>query len=139
MNNNTRLFFSGALLSVMIGITSCSQDKKSEQAEAEGQEHLEMKEKGHHQKEETHSHGETSGNGHGTHAEMKMGQNKTWTPSGNGIDLIKSDFHFITGNLENINPVVKEVDGEQVLELDSDGTPAAFVFHNQYGNVGMIV
>ncbi len=27
MNNNTRLFFSGALLSVMIGITSCSQDK----------------------------------------------------------------------------------------------------------------
>lgn len=35
MNNNTRLFFSGALLSVMIGITSCSQDKKSEQAEAE--------------------------------------------------------------------------------------------------------
>lgn len=140
------VFYSTILVTGASLLSSCSQGNNSEQSGSEEQEHSEMMEENedHHQDghgEHEHEHGEASGeHQHGGHGEMAMesGGNTTWTPSGNGAELIKSDFHFITGGLENINPVVKEANGNNVLELTADGTPAAFVFHSQYGNVGMI-
>lgn len=131
--------YAGILMAAIVSITACSKGKKSEEAASDEHEHSEMLEEGHHNEAEAHEHkgGEDHHGGHDQMA-METGDNKTWTPSGNGADLIKSDFHFITGSAENIKPEVKEVDGNQVLELTADGTPAAFVFHNQYGNVGMI-
>jgi hypothetical protein len=116
--------YTGIILAASVTLSSCTQNKKSENESEEG-DHTEMMDEGH----DNGSHDERA---------MKMGENKTWTPSGNGSDLINSDFHFIAGGPENIKPEVKQVNGSAVLELNADGTPAAFVFHNQYGNIGMI-
>jgi hypothetical protein len=62
-----------------------------------------------------------------------------WKPSGEGVGLIGRDFHFIAGNVDQINPVVLSEDGEGVLQLTTSGEQAAFVFHNKMGNVGIAV
>lgn len=139
MNNLKRTFRIGILLMVIAITVSCSQGKKSEQAESDEHEPTEMmEEKGHHEGE-AHDHDEGEAHHHGDHDEMTMGDNKIWTPHGNGADLIRSDFHFLVGSQSNIKPQVVQVDGTNVLELIADGSPVAFVFHNQYGNVGEIV
>lgn len=139
MKNRRVSVYAGIFLLATVAFTSCTQNNKSEDKSADG-DHAGMMEEGHHKEGEAHEHDEAESHEHGSHNEMagEMGDNKTWTPSGNGADLIKSDFHFITGSAENIKPEVKEVDGSQVLELTADGSPTAFVFHNQYDNVGMI-
>lgn len=144
MKNLKEILYTGILLAAIISITACSQGKKSEQAESDEHEHSEMTEESdnHHDEGEKPSHDEEGeDHHHGGHDEtaVQPGGDKSWTPGGNGAELIQSDFHFLAGSLENISPVVKEVDGSPVLELEADGTPAAFVFHNQYGNVGMII
>ncbi len=138
------MLYAGIFLAATVAFTSCTQNKNNEnEAGEDGQSEM-MSEDDHHEEGEAHDHHTESemdeGHGHEGHDEMvlEMGDNRTWTPSGNGTDLIQSDFHFITGSVENIKPEVKEVDGSKVLELSTDGTPAVFVFHNQYGNVGMI-
>lgn len=138
MKTLKRTIYAGILMAAIVSITACSQGKKSEKAESDEHENSGMMEEGHDEGEaHEHNEGEDHQGGHDEMA-METGDNKTWTPNGNGVDLLKSDFHFITGSAENIKPEVKEADGSQVLALTADGTPTAFVFHNQYGNVGMI-
>ncbi len=125
-------------------LSSCSQGNKNKQDNSEGQEYSEMmkENQGHIEGNDEQRQSETSGKQHNAGQDemmaLKTGGNTTWTPNGNGPELIKADFHFITGSIENINPEVTTVEGSQVLELTADGTKAAFVFHSQYGNVGMI-
>ena len=122
------------LLTALI-ITSCSPTKSQENSEERNDHAQEATSTGHHDPEtETthkHDHGDT---GH----EGSSGCSKTWFPKGDGVELIRSDFHFIAGNMDNINPTVIAGDGgKNWLEIMADGTPAAFVFHNKYGNVGL--
>lgn len=120
------IFIAGTLV-----FTACSQGQKTEQSEAADDTEM-MEVDDHNEEGMTHEHEE----GHAMSTETEA--NKTWTPSGNGTDLIKSDFHFVAGSIENVKPEVKNVDGIAVLELTADATPTAFVFHKSYGNVGMI-
>lgn len=137
------IFYSTILVTSAYMLSSCSQ-KNNKQAKSEGQEQSQKMKgnedhpKGNGEHEPRDTSGEQHNAGQGEMMDMKTGGNKTWMPGGNGAELIKSDFHFITGSIENINPEVKKVEGSPVLELTADGTPAAFVFHSQYGNVGMI-
>ncbi|MEQ8906186.1 hypothetical protein [Ekhidna sp.] len=136
--------YSAILFMLMLGVAACSGGKKSEEEES-GHDHSEMTESedGHdHGEESSDDHGEASGgHDHGSHGEASMdeGEGKTWTPSGNGEELIRSDFHFIAGAMENIAPEVTEAASDNVLKLTANGTPVAFVFHQSYGNIGMAV
>jgi len=142
MKHLKSIFYSTILVTSAYMLSSCSQGNNNEKAKSEGQEMTEESKKNREGNDE-YEHGEISGEqqnaGQGETMDMKTGGNKTWMPSGNGTELIKSNFHFITGSIENINPEVKKVEGSPVLELTADGTPSAFVFHSQYGNVGLIV
>jgi len=132
------LFYAIIFLTGTVVFSSCSQSKKGKLAESGEPEHSEMTEDMNHE-EEKQEH--ESSESHSDHGEVTndAGGSKTWTPSGNGADLIRSDFHFITGGIENIKPDVKQGnDGSSLLELTANGTPAAFVFHNKYGNVGLV-
>jgi len=143
MKNLKTTLYGGFFLVAAVAFTSCTQNKNSDN-ESKEVDSTEMMEKNHHEEGEAPEHGEVSGeeraHEHGSHDEMimEMGGNKTWIPSGSGAELIQSDFHFISGSAENIKPEVKLVNGSAVLELNADGTPVAFVFHNQYDNIGMI-
>lgn len=124
-------------------IISCSQGKKNQQEE-DAHDHSEMNEgseQDHNsdaEQTDEHDHdGHDHGSGHDNGA-MKEGEARTWSPSGNGEELIRSDFHFIVGGIENINPeVIESETGDKTLKLSAVGTPAAFVFHQTYGNIGM--
>ncbi|MEQ8681158.1 MAG: hypothetical protein RID25_15460 [Cyclobacteriaceae bacterium] len=116
--------YSAILFMLMLGVAACSGGKKSEEEES-GHDHSEMTES-----KDGHDHGEAS---------MDEGEGKTWTPSGNGEELIRSDFHFIAGAMENIAPEVTEAASDNVLKLTANGIPVAFVFHQSYGNIGMAV
>ncbi|PZX51573.1 hypothetical protein LV84_03730 [Algoriphagus ratkowskyi] len=114
-----------ALLAATL-VVSCSQGEKSSEehimTEAEGQDHGTM---------EAADHG---GQGEST---VSSGEMNNWTPGNDGVKSIQSDFHFIAGAIENINPEVLSEGSQNVMKLTSDGTPTAFVFHTSYGNVGM--
>lgn len=136
--------YSAILFMLMVSIVACSGGKKSEgESEHDHSEMMESEEGHDHGGESSdHDHGEGSeGHDHGSHGEASMdeGEGKTWTPSGNGEELIRSDFHFIAGAMENIAPEVTEVASDNVLKLTANGTPVAFVFHQSYGNIGMAV
>jgi len=76
--------------------------------------------------------------GQGSSMQMSEDGAITWRPTGDGLSLITSDFHFITGSLEDIQPeVIKETDDISILSLTLKGSPASFVFHQTYGNVGL--
>lgn len=128
------------LLAVII---SCSQGKKNQQKE-DAHDHLEMNEGSEQdhdsdaEQTDEHDHGgHDHGSGHDNDA-MKEGEAKAWSPSGNGEELIRSDFHFIAGAMDNIDPEVMASEaGDNILKLKADGKPVAFVFHQSYGNVGM--
>jgi hypothetical protein len=138
------IFYSTILVTSAYMLSSCSLGNKNKQDKSEGQEQLEMMKEnkdhieGNGEQAQSDTPGKQHNAGQGEMMDMKTGGNKTWTPDGNGPELIKEDFHFMTGSIENINPEVKKVEESPVLELTADGTPTAFVFHNQYGNVGMI-
>jgi len=133
-------------------LASCSQGKKSESG---GHQHEGTEAEGHHDDAgtdgEAHEHGDAEEGGHehgdageeGGHEhggeEANSGESNVWTPSGDGVEAVQSDFHFIAGTIDNINPEIVEADGQSVLKLTADGTPAAFVFHKSYGNIGMAV
>jgi|TARA_R100000005_G_C4987335_1_gene195369 hypothetical protein len=124
------VFYAIVFIGGTMVFTGCSQGKQEEQSEEEN--HDEMM-----GGEDLHMGGEDhSGDDHSM--SMETGEDKTWTPSGNGAELMRSDFHFLAGAATNIKPEVKNAEGAMVLELTADGTPTAFVFHNQYDNVGMI-
>ncbi|MEQ9424081.1 MAG: hypothetical protein RJQ09_06680 [Cyclobacteriaceae bacterium] len=125
------LFISGTLT-----INSCNQDKKQEtNEEAREPDHQDSMDKAHDKTGEEAGHEHQHSN---TDSAVDSDGSKAWSPSGNGVELIKSDFHFITGNVDNIKPeVIQGKSGNNVLELTADGTPAAFVFHQKYGNVGL--
>ena len=77
---------------------------------------------------------------HGDEGGAATGESTIWTPSGQGTDVISSDFHFIAGAMEDINPeVVAGSKGENLLALTVNGKEVAFVFHKTYGNVGLAV
>ncbi len=124
------------LISGTLTFNSCNQDKKQESnEEAREPDHQGSMEEAHNKTGEETSHEHKHGN---TDNATDSDGSKVWSPSGNGIELIKSDFHFITGTTDNINPVVIQGEnGGNILELTASGIPAAFVFHNQYGNVGI--
>jgi hypothetical protein len=107
-------------------VVSCSQGEKTSEGhnmtEAEGQDHGTMEADNH--------------EGQGASAESGGGM-KMWTPGDDGVKSIQSDFHFIAGAMENINPEVMSEAGQNVMKLTADGTTSAFVFHPSYGNVGM--
>lgn len=131
MNELQVVFQSIVFIAGTLVFTACSQGQKAGQSE-EGEPMEMMEAEGHEEEGMTHEHGES----HTMDTETEA--NQTWAPSGKGIDLIRSDFHFVAGGIENIKPQVKNVDGTTVLELTTDGKPTAFVFHNTYGNVGVI-
>lgn len=124
------IFLAGSFFTI-----SCSQNQKEQQgAETEGHIHREGEEGAEHQhetasKEGAHDNGKMESDAAGA---------KVWTPDGNGTEVINSDFHFITGTSEDINPdVIQGKDGKNILTLSGNGTPTAFVFHNNYSNVGL--
>jgi len=83
---------------------------------------------------------EPAGN-HKDHAAVALNaeESTVWKPSGEGVELIGRDFHFIAGNVDQLNPVVMSEGGENVLQLTTSGDQAAFVFHNKMGNVGIAI
>ena len=85
---------------------------------------------------------EESSADHDHHAAVALSTEETtiWTPSGEGRELISSDFHFIAGNADQISPEVLSEEGADLLRLTAkDAKQAAFVFHNSMGNVGIAV
>ncbi len=131
------VFSTGAYL-----FSSCSGTSKSEHSETEEHDHSEMNEGEHDHAEmegnEDHYEHESGEEHHHEHENVETEGSKTWMPSGNGEEVIQSDFHFVVGQMSNITPETKEVDGTTVLEVTADGTPTAFVFHASYGNVGIV-
>ena len=117
------------LLTWSLVFTSCSKNKVEGEKVSVEKSHTEMKDGDHH---DGHNHG------HEPETVENSRETKKWFPRGSGIELIKSDFHFITGNVDNISPEVIKNEGNEVLQLTADGTTTAFVFHNQYSNVGVI-
>lgn len=126
------------VLVVAVALESCSQGSK----ESEKHGHDSMESEGtHDDNAEPQEHGVT-GEDHSGHDESAMSDigTKTWSPSDDGTGSILTDFHFITGSIENINPeITQNKDGENVMKITGDGTPVAFVFHQSYGNIGMAV
>lgn len=132
-------------LVVATALVSCSQGKKET---TEGHAHDSLEAEGHHDKQEARDHGSEMSEESDHEAKMDGGhhdnddsteeeKNKIWTPESDGTQSIQTNFHFLTGTIENISPEIDRVDGQNVLKLTLDGTPAAFVFHTPYGNVGM--
>lgn len=142
MNAPKLTIYSGILFMLMLGVAACSSGEKSKDAES-GNDHSEMtaskEDHDHNGESAAHDH-DAGGHDHGSHGEaMNEDEGKIWTPSGNGEDLIRSDFHFISGVMENIAPEVIEDGSDNILKLTASGTPVAFVFHQSYGNIGMAV
>lgn len=108
----TAFFSTGAYL-----FASCSENSKS----------VETKE---------HEHAEKTSEHH-EHSDTKEGNSKKWTPTGSSDSVFESHFHFVAGSKANLSPEVKEIEGDQLVELTADGTPTAFVLHASFGNVGL--
>lgn len=131
-----------AIVASAVFTTSCTQTKEHND-ETEEHHDGEEAEEGHHHDEEAeegHHHDDGEEGEHHDHdaADVAIGEAKMWKPEGNGADLIKKDFHFIAGAMENIKPeVIKDDNGANILKLTADGTPTAFVFHQSQGNIGM--
>jgi len=128
MKTNIKFGYVMAIVAIALFTVSCSTKQGKE---SDAHEHSENMEEDH-QAEEA----EEGGHEHGG-AETSESEGKVWNPSGTGPELLQSDFHYITGATDNINPVVVEVDGASILKLTADGTTTAFVFHSSYGNVGL--
>ncbi|MEQ9287806.1 MAG: hypothetical protein RIG77_12900 [Cyclobacteriaceae bacterium] len=112
---------------LFIFFISCSQTRK-EGSDAE-QDHESGSSEGHSHDMADHDHDAS---------EISASASISWMPAGTGEESIKSDFHFLSGSLENIKPVVIQDDrGTKILELTADGTPTSFVFHSKYSNVGL--
>ena len=122
------IFYALTFLAASLFTISCSQNQK-EQQDGENERHAE---EGADQQYE-------AAPKEGPHGKMESDDSgaKVWTPGGNGAEF-NSAFHFITGTSEDINPeVIQGEDGKSILTLSGDGTPTAFVFHNNYSNVGL--
>ncbi|MCO6359193.1 hypothetical protein [Roseivirga pacifica] len=137
MKKGTTIVYTVLFLAGILSLSSCNGKKKTDSSSMP--EHEEAS--AHHQPEnETaqHAHGEEmGGHAHGEEA-PDNGGSSIWTPSGDAVALLASDFHYITGATQNIAPKMVETEGVSTLELTADGTPTAFVFHKTYGNIGMI-
>ena len=145
MKKLKKVFKAGIILTVTMAFVACSETAKDIGAESEEHEHSEhehndMETTDTHDDGHSHEHGEEAEDGH--HDEMSSeasGEGMLWNPSGDAGELLNSDFHFIAGNAENLESVTKEsANGESILSLTANGDPTAFVFHKQYGNVGII-
>ena len=118
------------LMFLVVGMTliACSQSGK----ETKETDNAEVKARGQ----------EESSAGHDHHAAVTVSADGTtiWKPEGEGKALISRDFHFIAGDLDQINPEVLKEGGTDFLQLTTqEANQAAFVFHNTLGNVGIAV
>jgi hypothetical protein len=119
-------------------ITACGKSEKSTN-EKEAEDH-EM-EAGDDHKMDGDDHDEEAGEHEHEAMTTSLSSDETtvWLPSGEGADVIKKDFHFIVGNIDDVNPEVVSEGGESVLVLNPTGSQSAFVFHQQMGNVGIAI
>jgi len=130
MKKKRTIWYTTAIVAFVLLATSCSQ--RQGQNENGDHEHSEGTEAN--SEEDSHEH-DAAEEGHDQAASSDF---KVWIPSGTGPELVQSDFHYIAGGTENISPEVLTVaDATSILQLTTDGTPTAFVFHNTYGNIGM--
>jgi len=133
--NTTKIIYGAVFCTAVLFAASCSQSAK-EGHEGEAHQHESETD------QESHGHDAESGESHhhDDEGEAATGESTIWTPSGQGTDVISSDFHFIAGGMEDIIPeVVAGPKGENLLALTANGKEVAFVFHKTYGNVGMAV
>jgi len=132
MKKESTIWYATAIVAVILSAASCSQ--KQGQNENDNHDHSEATEAN--SEENSHEHNAAEKG----HHQATSSDPKVWIPSGTGPELLQSDFHYITGGTENISPEVLQVTNEtSVLQLTTDGTPTAFVFHSTYGNIGMAV
>lgn len=131
---NSKIIFYGVVLMTATALFSCTQNSDSKEGSQVATEHHNGGMESHDHMDEAKAH-----NGH-EEALMHPGETRTWKPQGIGKESLQKDFHFISGSMENINPeIIQNEDGDNLLQLTTDGTPAAFVFHTPFGNIGMDV
>ena len=94
MKNFNEIFYAAVFFTAVLFI-SCSQaGKEGKHQESETHQH----------ESDEHEHGSGDSHHHDDAGEAATGESTIWTPSGQGTDVISSDFHFIAGGMEDINP-----------------------------------